>query len=345
MLLPPSLKPTETIGVYSPSTPGTQFAPKRTKRAVRFLQSKGFDIKMGSLTGAGDGYRSGSIEQRVDELNQLIRDPDVRCVMSAIGGSNSNSLLPYIDYDAIRKDPKIFVGYSDVTAILLGIYAQTGLTTFCGPSLTATLGEFSPLVDMTFDSFFTLACDPSAEHILHAPSHWSDEFLQWEEQDRVKILNENQWHFYGEGKRSGRLIGGNLNTMTAIWGSPYMPAIEPGDILLIEDSLKDIATVERLLAFLEINGVLDIVQAVLLGKHELFDDKNTGRTPLDVLREIRGDRPLSVVDGFDCCHTHPMLTMPIGRTVEIDFDRHTVSLISEIKAARSGTKEPTFSLK
>ncbi|MFA0349917.1 LD-carboxypeptidase, partial [Vibrio sp. 10N.222.55.C6] len=94
------------------------------------------------LTGESEGYRSGSIQARAEELNQLIRDPDVRCIMSTIGGNNSNSLLSYIDYDALRDDPKIIVGYSDATALLLGIYAKTGLVTFYGPALVASFGEF-----------------------------------------------------------------------------------------------------------------------------------------------------------------------------------------------------------
>ncbi|HAS3151713.1 TPA: LD-carboxypeptidase, partial [Vibrio cholerae] len=98
------------------------------------------------LTGKSDYYRSGSIRERAEELNQLIRDPNVRCIMSTIGGNNSNSLLPYIDYEALRNDPKIIIGYSDVTALLLGIYAQTGLITFYGPALVASFGEYPPLV-------------------------------------------------------------------------------------------------------------------------------------------------------------------------------------------------------
>ena len=105
-----------------------------------------------------------------------------------------------------------------------------------------------------------------------------------------------------------------------------MPEIREGDVLLIEDSLKTIATVERLFAFLKINGIFDRVAAVILGKHEGFDDKGTGRQPIEVLREVLHGQDLPIVDGFDCCHTHPMLTMPLGVQVAIDFNRQAVSL-------------------
>ncbi len=99
----------------------------------------------GSLTNQYDYYRSGSIQERADELNDLIRNPNISCIMSTIGGMNSNSLLPYIDYDTFRNNPKIMIGYSDVSALLLGIYAKTGTPTFYGPALVPSFGEFEPL--------------------------------------------------------------------------------------------------------------------------------------------------------------------------------------------------------
>lgn len=123
MIFPQALKIGDKIGFFSPSSPATAYAPNRFKRAKSYLESQGFELVEGYLTGCSDSYRSGSILERAEEFNRLIRDPNVRCIMSTIVGSNSNSLLPYIDYEALRNDPKIIIGYSDVTALLLGIYA------------------------------------------------------------------------------------------------------------------------------------------------------------------------------------------------------------------------------
>ena len=120
-MVPPKLRPGDTIAVFSPSSSVTATVPSRYLRGKAFLEAKGFRVVEGCLTGKQDGYRSGCIQERSKELNRLLRDPDVRCIMSAIGGYNSNALLSYIDYDAIRADPKIIIGYSDVTALLLGI--------------------------------------------------------------------------------------------------------------------------------------------------------------------------------------------------------------------------------
>ena len=96
MLYASALKVGDKIGFFSPSSPATHFAPQRFQRAKTYLHAKGFELVAGALTGNSDHYRSGSIQQRANELNSLIRDPQVRCIMATIGGNNSNSLLPYI---------------------------------------------------------------------------------------------------------------------------------------------------------------------------------------------------------------------------------------------------------
>ena len=245
-MIAPRLRKGDAIGIFSPSSPATATAVKRYERGKNYLISKGFRLIEGSLCDKRDFYRSGSIAERVSELNDLIRNPDVRCIMSSIGGMNSNSLLPYIDYDALRKDPKIIIGYSDVTAVLFAIYAQTGLVTYYGPAVVSSFGELPPYVDETFNYFESVVTDKEAlPYVLPTPDIWTDEFIDWDSQDRSKKGTENKLVTVHCGKAEGRLIAGNLNTMEGFWASEYFPEIRKGDILLIEDSLKDAATIER----------------------------------------------------------------------------------------------------
>jgi muramoyltetrapeptide carboxypeptidase len=328
VIFPTPLKPGDSIGFFTPSSPATVFAPNRFQRAKEFLLGKGFNLVEGSLTGKSDFYRSGSILERADELNSLIRDPKVRCIMSTLGGSNSNALLPYIDYEALRKDPKIIIGYSDVTAILLGIYAQTGLITFYGPALVASFGEYPPLVDETYQSFIDLLTIQSDSYHYSMPEAWTDVKIDWESQQAAKPVYSNEWEFKGTGNVTGRIIGGNLNTMAGIWASKFMPEIHTGDILLIEDSLKSIENVERSFAHLKACGVFDRISAIVLGKHELFDNKGSNRTPLDVLLEVLNDQTIPILNGFDSCHTHPMLVTPLGVQCTINFDEGKIAVVS-----------------
>lgn len=324
------LKKGDLIGIFSPSSPITYSCPKRFERAKKYLQDKGFKIVEGNLTGKYDFYRAGSIKERAEELNNLIRDPEVKCIMSTIGGMNSNSLIPYIDYEAFKKNPKIIIGYSDVTAILLAIYEQTGISTYYGPGLVASFGELSPFVDSTYRYFKEITMDEiKIPYVFEIPQYWTDEYVNWETQDRGKEERENKWITIYEGVARGRVIGGNLNTMQGIWGSKYMPEIKDGDILFIEDSLKDAATIERSFSFLKVNGVFDRVSGIILGKHELFDDLKTGKKPYEILLEVLGNKKLPFIADFDCCHTHPMMTLPIGCEIELDATNKKVSIIEE----------------
>ena len=237
----------------------------------------------GSLYGKQDYYRSGSIKERADEFNQLLYREDVQVLMAAIGGNNTNAILPYIDYEYLKQHPKIIIGYSDTTALLLGIYAKTGLVTFYGPALASSFGELPPFVDMTFDYFRAMILEGvTVPYEYPMPSVWTDEFINWGTQDRGKTACPNDWVSAILGVCRGRLIGGNLNTMEGFFGTAYMPEIREGDILFIEDSLRDACTIERTFSLLKLAGVLDKIGGILLGKHEKFDDNGTGRKPWDI---------------------------------------------------------------
>lgn len=320
----------DLIGIYSPSSPATYTAPKRFDRAKKFLMSKGFNIIEGNLTGKHDNYRAGSIKERAEELNELIRNPSIKCIMSTIGGMNSNSILPYIDYEAFIKNPKIMIGYSDVTAILLGIYAKTGVNTFYGPALIPSFGEFEPFVNFTYEYFSDMLEEKQKlPYYIKKPPYWTDEFINWEEKTKEKQPIKNDWVCVNTGKATGRLIGGNLDTLTGIWGSEYMPEIKKGDILLIEDTTKDAATIERSFSLLKVNGIFDKISGLILGKHEQFNDNGTNKKPYEILLEVLNGISLPFIAEFDCCHTHPMLTVPIGIQIEMDAANKTLTILED----------------
>ena len=182
-----NLKKGDKIGIFSPSSPASVSAEQRYKRGKSFLEQKGFHIVEGSLTGKSDIYRSGSPKERAEELNQLLRDPSITMIMSTIGGTNSNSMLPYIDYEAFEQNPKLVVGYSDATAVLMALYTKTNIPTYYGPSLVASFGEFEPLVNDTYGYFEKYFCDmPAVPYKIPMPSYWSDETINWLEYKKAE---------------------------------------------------------------------------------------------------------------------------------------------------------------
>lgn len=309
----------DEIGIFSPSTPSTVTAYERYQRAKRYLENKGFIIVEGNLTGKSEEYRSGTPKERAEELNKLLRNPDIKMIMSTIGGTNSNSILPYIDYEAFKNNPKLAVGYSDATAVLMALYAKTGISTYYGPALIPSFGEFEPLVNDTyyyFSNYFMK--DNDLPYEVPMPKFWSDESVNWLEKTVDKTLYHNEWVTVQEGSAEGRLIAGNVNAMYGSIGTSYFPEIKKGDILLIEDSMKSAAIVEKNFAMLKLHGVFDKVGGIILGKHEQYDDLGTGRKPADLLVEQLNGNNVPILAEFDTCHTHPMHPLAIGKKVKLD---------------------------
>lgn len=317
-----------TIGIFSSSSPISATVPVRYERGKAYLQSKGYTVIDGALYGKQDSYRSGSILERAEEFNGLLHDERIDILMASIGGNNTNAILPYIDYAYLNEHPKVIIGYSDTTALLLAIYAKTGIHTFYGPALAASFGELPPFVDWTYEYFENMIINnPEIPFSFSQPKYWTDEFLDWKSQTTSKEQRDNAWMCINPGVAEGRLIGGNLNTMEGIFGTGYMPEIRHGDILMLEDSLKDASTIERSFSLLKLAGIFDRIGGLILGKHELFDDNGTGRKPVDILLEVMGKPGIPILADFDCCHTHPMLTMPIGCRVRLDASASMVTLL------------------
>lgn len=324
------LKRGDKIGIFSPSSPASVTAEKRYRRAKAFLEGKGFEIVEGRLTGQSDVYRSGSPKERAEELNELLRNPDIPMIMSMIGGTNANSMLPYIDYEAFKANPKLVVGYSDATAVLLALYAKTGITTYYGPALVPSFGELEPLVDITYDFFEEYFCrEQSLPYEIPMSPVWSDEPVNWLEKETEKTLYPNEWTSVNDGLAEGRLIGGNNNAMYGFIGTEYFPEVRKGDILLIEDCMKNAAIVEKNFAMLKLHGIFDKVSAILLGKHERYDDLGTGKQPIDLLLEQLDGRDIPILNGFDTCHTHPMHPAAIGKRVRVDTKQCKVECVEK----------------
>lgn len=318
-----------TIGIFSSSYPLTAIAPQATRDAAAYLEEHGFAVHFGALTGKREFYRSGTIQERASEFNALLADPEVDCLMASVGGFVSNAMLPYIDYDLLREHPKVIVGMSDVTALLLGIYQKTGMTTYYGPNLVTHFAQKPPFLRETLDSFMDVAFHRAPRpYTYRKPEVYSDELTNWSEPVTAKAPRANSWITVQGGSATGRLIGGNLNTITSIMGSPYIPEIREGDILFMEDTEKWAAYSERYFSMLLLCGVFDKVSGIILGKHRQYDDQGTGRTQADILLEVLHGRDLPILAEVDCGHTIPMLTLPIGGTVHMDADRQEITLLS-----------------
>ncbi|MGE3801070.1 MAG: LD-carboxypeptidase, partial [Candidatus Kapaibacterium sp.] len=213
ILKPPTLKPGEIIGVIAPSSP--QRDDQRLRNGINFLQQLGFEVREGKNLWNRYGYLAGTDEERIEDLNQMIRDPQVRMIVAGRGGYGATRILDKIDYESLQHDPKIILGFSDVTAINLALLASINLISFSGAMPGVDFWEDEP-DRFTVESFIQGLTASNSDGLVPQP----------EEAPPI------QGHF--PGTATGRLIPANLTLLASLCGTPYLPDMH-GAILLIEE--------------------------------------------------------------------------------------------------------------
>lgn len=330
----PKLDTGSTIGIMSPSSPITYDAPYPSEIAENYLKAKGFKIVKGSLYGKLDScYRSGTIKERAEELNELIHNDEIDCIMAAAGGYVSVSMLPYLDYDYLKKNPKIIVGHSDVTSLLLAINQKCGFPTFYGPNLVTSFAHKDFYQKYALDTFLNVI-DHTEPYIIEKPQFYTDESTDWytdKESFNENLRNEreipNEWKTVIPGKARGRLIGGNTDNFSLLYGNQYCSQIQNGDILFLENINEEADFFERCISSLYTYGVFDKISGLILGKPKGYKDIGSGKSELDILFEIIGKPKFPILADVDCGHTVPIITFPIGAEIEIDTDKKDIKIL------------------
>jgi muramoyltetrapeptide carboxypeptidase len=308
LMKPPRLRPGDTIGVFSPA--GATFQQDQIDLVMDAVKGLGFVPKLAPHATERYGYLAGPDELRAADVNAMFADPSVAALMPIHGGWGSARILPYLDYDTIQANPKVLVGFSDITALLLGIYAQTGLITFHGPhGITSWReGQVNPLRRIVMDGEALTYTNP----------------LLGDDQDRLMRVR-GRVQTITPGQASGLLIGGNLSVISGIVGSPYMPDTN-GAILFLEDIGEAPYRVDRMLTQLKLAGILDNLAGFVFGQ---CTNCSPGETYGSLtLGQILDDhiKPLGIPawSGAWIGHVEPLWTLPIGGRATIDT--HTGSI-------------------
>lgn len=315
LIRPPALKPGSKIGIFTPSSPANVGLRDKYLHGINVLKKMGFEVLEGSLTRAQktQGYRSGTPKERADEFMELIHDDSVHALMSTIGGANSSSMIPFLDFDAIRARPKVICGYSNVTSLHMAILAYSGLSTFYGPALAPSFGEWPDVLPETKQSFLeAVQTHRMGARTLQPPKRWSNHLRfapgQWKTEPRIFLNNEGGLSLNG-GSAKGALIVANLSTLLTSAGTTSFPNLE-GKLLLIEQMNAPLATDERCLRHLERLGVFDAITGLIMSKPEVYDQQGAPFNSDELLLEIVGtNRKYPIITHFDCGHANPMLTI------------------------------------
>jgi muramoyltetrapeptide carboxypeptidase LdcA involved in peptidoglycan recycling len=316
------LEPGDTIGVVAPSGWGPSAYPHRVERGVRFLEGLGYRVVLGEHLGGRRGDTSGTPEERVADLHRFLADPGVRAIVSAIGGDHACHLLPLLDFDLVRADPKILLGSSDFTVLNVAIHATTGLVTFNGPALMTDLAEYPAPLPYTVDHLLRALTQPAPIGELRPADAWTEEFLDWGVQadlQRPRALRPSPgWAWLKDGRAAGPLVGGCLESLQHLRGTPYWPDLD-GAILFLETSelAPSPGWVDPVLQDYENMGVFARLAGLLVGRPYGYDDARKAELHRVLLERTRR-HAFPIVAEMDFGHTAPQLTLPIGCRAEID---------------------------
>jgi len=294
----------DTIGLISPASPESIEA---IQKAILFLKNVGFNVIEGKHLYDRWGYLAGKDKDRATDIMEMFKNDDVDMILCIRGGYGSSRILPYLDFDIIKKHPKIFAGFSDITVFLNSFYEECNLTTFHSPMGTSNLEE-----DETFKSFIFTFMEGYKPYTIKNPAEFA-----------TKCINS--------GIAEGTLIGGNLGLICNSLGTPY--EIDMKDkILFIEEVNEAPYRVDRILTQLLLSKKIQQCKGIILGQFKGCDLEHYERSL--TLEEVFHDRlynlDIPMFSGFCSGHDYPKLTLPIGARVKMDANAGIIHVMEAV---------------
>ncbi|NOT62400.1 MAG: LD-carboxypeptidase [Acidobacteria bacterium] len=311
LIRPRRLQAGDTVGLITPATFVSD--PDALIKAERTIKHFGWRAKWGKNVAKKSGYFGNPVNERLDDLHAMFRDPEVKAVFCVRGGYGAQHLLDRIDYDLIARNPKIFAGYSDITALHLAIHKNTGLVTFHSPV------PVSAFTDYTQKHFVPALTETKPLGVLTNPP------------ESNKLRPEHTLRAVRPGKATGRLIGGNLTLISTLMGTPYEPDTR-GAIFFIEDVGEAPYRIDRMLTQLRLAGKLQQAAGIVFG--ECADCGAGDYKPFvaagfslgETVDAILGELKIPVLAGLTIGHTDDQLTMPLGVMATLDAEAGTLEL-------------------
>jgi muramoyltetrapeptide carboxypeptidase len=310
---PPKLRRGDTVRVVAPSR-SRALVLEYDHRAVidaRFADM-GLTLTYGRHVDERDDFDSSSVISRVEDLHDAFADPEVAAILTVIGGFNSNEVLPHLDWDLIGANPKVFCGFSDITALQNAILARTGLVTYSGPhwSSFGMRDHFGQTQRWFVDTLFGTA----PVELRPAPT-WTDDLWFFDQDNREPLPGEGWWSLQ-DGTAEGRIIGANLCTLNLLQGTDFMLSLEGALLALEDDSTSNPVTFTRnLTSLLQLPDASEI-RGLVIGRFQR-ESHMTRR----LLEQIVASQPtlagLPVLANVDFGHTSPLATLPIGGTIAL----------------------------
>jgi len=297
LIKPEKLKKGEIIGIISPAS--SPLDPSKLASGVKYLEKLGYRVEIGNNVGKVNGYLAGTDQERADDLNSMFRNKNVKAIICVRGGYGAFRILDKINYKLIRDNPKIFVGFSEITAIQTAILHNAGLITFAGPMVASDFAN--GLSSYTEEMFWRVITSNKKLSRLKYPG-----------QTRLSAITK--------GSATGRILGGNLAVFNALIGSPYFPLLKDR-ILLLEDVAELPYKVDRMFNQLKMLKVFNKVKGIVLGRFvDCYEHDPMKKTLTlgEVMEDYLNDLKIPVVYTFPHGHIKDKLTVPIGLNIKMN---------------------------
>jgi muramoyltetrapeptide carboxypeptidase LdcA involved in peptidoglycan recycling len=322
MNIPNKLKKGSHIRVIAPSRSMGLLSDEVKKAAISRFNKKGFRLSFGKHVDETDEFYSSSIKSRIEDLHEAFSDTDVDGILTVIGGYNSNQMLKYIDYDLLAKNPKIFCGFSDVTAIANAITTKSNFITYTGPHFSSWAIKYG--FEYSIDNFIK-CCMSDESFELFPSSEWSDDPWYMDQEKREFIKNEGYWTI-NSGKAKGRTVGSHVRCLSALQGTEYWPNLENTILLLEEDAETNPPLFDRLLQSLIQLPDFSGVKGIIIGRFQK-DSKMTKEKLHKIIKEKPELDSIPIVANVNFGHTLPLATLPIGGEIEIEVSENKAKIV------------------
>ncbi len=325
-MIPNKLKKGDEVRIIAPSRSMAMIGEDCKQIATKRLEERGLKVTFGKYVDEvfDEDYLIASREHRAEDLNEAFADKNVKAILTVIGGFNCNQILDLIDYETIKENPKIFCGYSDITALSNAIYKKTGLVTYSG-SHYSSLGM---LKGCEYElEYFKKMFLQEDEFEITSSKEWSDDAWFIDQEKREFIPNEGMY-VINEGQAQGKIIGGNLGTFSLLKGTEYMPSIENAILFLEDDEGTGpnfLMEFDRELQSLIQQPEFKTVKAIVLGRAQ----KNSNMTKEKWTKMIKYKPELNsipVIAGADFGHSTPRFDFPIGGHAKLEAKDNQIKL-------------------
>lgn len=323
MIVPAKLKNGDEVRIIAPSTSHSILSKENIALSTHRLEQLGLKVTFGKNVNECNSLMTASIESRIEDLHNAFSDNNVKAILTSIGGYQANQLLSYIDNDLIRDNPKIFCGYSDITALGNAIYAKSGLVTYSGVHFSS-FGMVNGF-EYSLEYFKKMLLEDDASSFeVEQSSEWSNDAWYMDQENRNFYPNEG-YQVINEGECEGTIIGGNLCTLNLLQGSEFMPSLKDSVLFLEDDKLTCPKTFDRdLQSLIHQPGFRD-VKGIVIGRFEKVSNVSNEliQTIIHTKKELSH---IPVVANADFGHTSPMFTFPIGGKVKLQVGQNDVRI-------------------